>query len=80
MEKKAKKFLACLNQNITVSKRELLLGLSVCALAGVVTGILLSPRKSVTIGSNNGSNNSGNSAHLPQQSEEAACPPEEKEE
>ena len=37
----------------------LVLGLAVCTLAGVVTGIALSPRKNVTIGSNNG-NNSGN--------------------
>ena len=42
-----------------MNQRELVLGLTVCALAGVVTGIALSPRKNVSIGSNNG-NNSGN--------------------
>ena len=51
-----------LDRKITVNQRELVLGVAVCALAGVVAGIILSPKKCVTIGSNNGSNNSGKSA------------------
>ena len=54
-----------LDRRIVVNQRELVLGLAVCALAGIVAGIALSPKKTVTIGSNNGSNNSGNSAALP---------------
>ena len=60
-----RKFWDSLDKNVTVSQRELLLGVTCCALAGILTGMLLSPKKTVTIGSNNGSNNSGNSASLP---------------
>ena len=59
-----------LDRKIIVNQRELVLGLAVCALAGIVAGIVLSPRKTVAIGSNNGSNNSGNSAMLPPDAEE----------
>ena len=53
----AEKIKACwksLDRRIIVNQRELVLGLAVCALAGIVTGIMLSPKKNVTIGSNNG--------------------------
>ena len=50
-----------LDRRIVVNQRELVLGLAVCTLAGIVIGIALSPRKNVSIGSNNG-NNSGNGA------------------
>ena len=59
MTQKVKVFWKSLDRRIIVSQRELVLGLAVCTLAGVVTGIALSPRKNVAIGSNNG-NNSGN--------------------
>ena len=62
----AEKIKACwksLDRRIIVNQRELVLGLAVCTLAGIVTGIMLSPKKDVTIGSNNGSNNSGNSGN-----------------
>ena len=70
---KIEKYWNSLDRMILVNKRELVLGLAACTLAGVVAGILLSPRKNVTIGSNNG-NNSGNSAGLPasDEQEEAA--------
>ena len=48
-----------LNVRIVVNKREMVLGLAVCALAGFGLGMLLSPKKQVTIGSHNGNNNSG---------------------
>ena len=60
MTEKIKTCWKSLDRRIIVSERELVLGLAVCALAGIVTGIALSPRKNVAIGSNNGSNNSGN--------------------
>ena len=49
-----------LNRTIIVNQRELVLGVAACTLAGFVAGMLLSPRKNVTIGSNN----SGNGAVL----------------
>ncbi len=64
MCKKLEKFWDSLDRSIVVNKRELVLGLTACTLAGVLTGILLSPRKTVTIGSHNGNNNNGNSAGL----------------
>ena len=63
MCKKLEKFWNSLDRAILVNKRELVLGIAACTLAGVVAGILLSPRKTVTIASNNGNNN-GNSAGL----------------
>ena len=69
----AEKIKACwksLDRRIIVNQRELVLGLAVCALAGIVTGIMLSPKKNVTIGSNN-SGNSGNGTVLPSDAGEA---------
>ena len=58
MTEKITKFWKSLDRRIVVNQRELVLGLAVCTLAGIVTGIALSPRKTISIGSNNG-NNSG---------------------
>lgn len=58
--KKIKAFWASLEESTVISKRELFLGLSTCALAGIVLGVFFSPKKKVTIGSNNGNNNTGN--------------------
>ena len=81
MCKKLEKFWSSLDRTILVNKRELVLGLTVCTLAGVVAGILLSPRKTVTIGSHNGNNNTGNSAGLTTSDEpEEASPDRETEE
>lgn len=44
----------------TMSKKEWLLIIAVCLLLGIVIGMFLSPRKNVTIGSNNGNNNGSN--------------------
>ena len=63
MTEKIKACWKSLDRRIIVNQRELVLGLAVCTLAGIVTGIMLSPKKDVTIGSNNGSNNSGNSGN-----------------
>ena len=68
MCKKLEKFWNSLDCSLIVNKRELVLGVTACTLAGILMGMLLSPRKTVTIGSNNGSNNgnnnTGNSAGL----------------
>ena len=81
MCKKLEKIWNSLDRTILVNKRELVLGLTVCTLAGVVAGILLSPRKTVTIGSHNGNNNTGNSAGLTTSDEpEEASPDRETEE
>ena len=71
MTEKIKACWKSLDRRIIVNQRELVLGLAVCTLAGIVTGIMLSPKKNVTIGSNNGSNNSGNSVALPSDADEA---------
>ena len=65
MTEKIAKCWKALDKRIIVNQRELVLGVAACALAGVVVGLFLSPRKNVTIGSNNGSHNSGNNATLP---------------
>ena len=62
MYEKVEKFWVCLNRNIVVNKRELFLGMACCTLAGILTGMMVSPKKTVTIGSHN----TGNSAGLPQ--------------
>ena len=64
MCKKLEKFWNSLDRSVVVNKRELVLGVAACTLAGVLMGMLLSPRKTVTIGSSNGNNNTGNSAGL----------------
>ena len=64
MCKKLEKFWNSLDCSLIVNKRELVLGVTACTLAGILMGMLLSPRKTVTIGSNNGNNNTGNSAGL----------------
>ena len=59
MKEKWELFKISLTEEKTMSKREWLLVLAVCVLGGIVFGMFFSPRKNVTIGSNNG-NNSGN--------------------
>ena len=54
-----------MDRRIIVNQHELVLGVAACALAGVVVGLFLSPRKNVTIGSHNAGNNHGNNATLP---------------
>ena len=81
MCKKLEKFWSSLDCTILVNKRELVLGVAACTLAGVLAGILLSPRKTVTIGSHNGNNNTVNSAGLTTSDEpEEASPDRETEE
>ena len=48
-----KEFWNNLNEDITVNRRELVLGVAACALAGIVIGMLMAPPKDITIGSGN---------------------------
>ncbi len=57
--KKIKEFWATLEDNTTISKRELFFILATCSLAGIVLGGIFSPKKTVTIGSNNGDKGCG---------------------
>lgn len=56
---KIKTFWTSLDEMTTVSRRELFLEIAVCTLAGILLGIIFTPKKAVTIGSNNGSHNTG---------------------
>ena len=63
MIRKMKTFWTSLDETTVVSKRELFLEIVAVALTGIVLGMLLTPKKTVTIGSNNCGNgcNCGNS-------------------
>lgn len=54
--KKLKEFWESLDDVATVSKRELFLELVSCVLAGLVLGMLFSPKQTKIIGCNNGNN------------------------
>lgn len=62
MLRKMKTFWTSLDETTVISKRELFLEIVVCALAGLVLGMIFTPRKTTTIGSNNSGNgcNNGN--------------------
>ena len=62
MKEKWELFKMSLAETKTMTKKEWLLTIAVFALSGIVLGMLISPRKNTTIGSNNGSNNNVNSA------------------
>ena len=74
MKEKIKTFWKSLDRIIVVNQRELVLGVAACTLAGMVVGLLASPRKCVTIGSNNSNNGSNNSAasHSGEETQEEA--------
>ena len=73
--------LSDLDKTCVRTNRELVYGAVACAAVGVLVGLLLSPKKAVTIGSHNGNNNTGNSAGLTTSDEpEEASPDRETEE
>lgn len=51
--------LSDLDKTCVRTNRELVYGAVACAAVGVLVGLLLSPKKAVTIGSHNGNNNAG---------------------
>ena len=67
-----KSFWTSLEETTVVSKRELFLEIVSVALAGIVLGMILTPKKTVTIGSNNSGNgcNCGNSGSDDSEDEE----------
>ena len=62
MIRKMKDFWTSLDETTIISKRELFLGIVAVALAGLALGTIFTPKKTVTIGSNNSGNgcNCGN--------------------
>ncbi len=60
MIKKMKSFWASLEGMTEISRRELFLEVLVCILAGIVVGMICTPKKTVTIGSNNSGNGCNN--------------------
>ena len=62
MKEKWGLFKMSLAETKTMTKKEWLLTIAVFALSGIVLGMLISPRKNTTIGSNNGNNNNVNPA------------------
>ncbi len=65
-------FQTVLEEMTTLKKREYLLTLVVCVLSGLVVGMLISPKKSLMIGSHNGNNNNnGKAGDLPEEWEDA---------
>ena len=60
MIRKMKDFWTSLDEMKTISKRELFLEMVAVALTGIVLGMLLTPKKTVTIGSNNNCGNGCN--------------------
>ena len=54
--------LSDMDKTCTRTNRELVYGAVACAAVGMVLGLLLSPKKTTTIGSHNGNNNAGSPA------------------
>lgn len=75
MIRRMKNFWISLDETTVISKRELFLEVVVCALAGFILGMFLTPKKTVTIGSNN----SGNGCHNGNGNEEGCLEKEDKE-
>ena len=61
MKQKWNDFKESLTDIMEMSKKEFWLTMAVCILGGIVFGIFLSTKKSVTIASNNGNNNGNGS-------------------
>lgn len=70
MTEKARTLWRSMDRRIIVNQRELVLGVTVCTLAGILTGIFLSPRKHVTIGSYNSGNGTVLAADTDEEAEE----------
>lgn len=62
MKEKMEQLKEILFDETPLSKREVLLTVTATFLLGVLLGIFFSPRKRITIGSNNGNNSGNNNA------------------
>lgn len=83
MKEKMKVWMEELTEETTVTKRELALGAAVCALAGMVVGILLAKMAtgwswSLSIMSNNGNGNGNDNGNYNPDGVEDACEPKDK--
>ncbi len=83
MKEKWQELQEVLGEMATIKKREYVLTLAVCVLSGLVIGMLISPKKRVMIGSNNGNyNGNGTTGNQPQDDEndhDGSCCQEEEE-
>lgn len=59
IKKNVQSSLSDLDKVCTRTNRELVYGAVACAAVGMLLGLMLSPKKAVTIGSNNGNNYAG---------------------
>ena len=75
---KIQKFWNSLNQTTVVSRRDLFLGITVCALAGLALGMIISPKKTVMISCYNG--NTHNNISCPDADENQISPETETDE
>lgn len=55
--KRLKNFIAALPEHVTVTKTDFILSIVAGVLSGIIFGMLISPRKYMHIGCNNGSGN-----------------------
>lgn len=83
MKEKMEVWMEGLNEETTVTKRELALGAAVCALAGMVVGIAFAKMAtgwswSLSIMSNNGNDNGNDSGNYCPKSEEGEPLPDKK--
>ena len=74
MLRKMKSFWTSLDETTIISKRELFLEILAVALTGIVLGMILTPKKTVTIGSHNSGNgcNCSNTGSLDSEEESEA--------
>ncbi len=59
IKKNVQASLSDLDKTCIRTNRELVFGAVACTAVGILVGIILAPKKSVTIGSHNGNNNAG---------------------
>ena len=71
MIKKMKNFWTSLEGTTVISRRELFLEIVVCTLAGILLGIIFTPKKTTIIGSNNSGNGCNNGNESADDEEEA---------
>lgn len=71
MIKKMKNFWASLEGTTVISRRELFLEIAVCALAGILLGMIFTPKKTTIIGSGNSGNGCNNGNDSAEKEEEA---------
>ncbi|MDE5819865.1 MAG: hypothetical protein K2N41_07685 [Lachnospiraceae bacterium] len=80
MKEKMKVWMEELTEETTVTKRELALGAAVCALAGMVVGMLIAKMAtgwSFSIMSNNGNNNGNDNGNYNPDGGEDVCEPKD---